>query len=816
MLEQTRRDVAYAVRLLLKTPTFTLIATLTLAMGVSLLTAVFTQVNAVFLTRLSVERPEELRLLSWSSPRRAFAGPRLTQRIWDQWIAEGHHIESFSYAAYRNLADNESGFASVACWRRGLSVRSAQYGRVSVQFVSGTYFNTVGASALVGRVLTVNDDRPGTSIVPAVVSHSFWLRALGGDPKVLETPIDLDRVQFVIVGVMPSTFYGVALASAPDLMVPFASQPRAADDWHGCNLIARVSPGVSDEQARSRSEALVRQAIVASVPRDPYEPPRVWLSSAEYGDDDFRRATSRSLGFLLAATALVFFVACANVAGLLLARGSARHKEMATRLALGASRGRIVRLLLTEGLVLSIAGLGVGIAATFLLVPVLPQVLAQFGGETGAQTVALTPNLRVLGFAVALGLLNGLLFGLAPALVVTRLTPLEITRPSQGFIRATFGSGKVAVTMQVALSMTLLISAGLCVRTMINLRAVPLGFDPSGLIFVTLNTDGQPPDFLDQMLSRLSTLPSVVSASASQYPLFGEADRSLPLCVPGFLTNEPAHRFVDGDQVSPGHFATWRVPIRSGREFQSDDVGRRVVVVNDAFAARFYPGQNAVGQTLGYGPNCTGTEQTIVGVTASATDNPRTAGTPAIYVPYRRHVGFVTFAVRTDGDSSAVVAAIRAVLIDRGSSLRGDITTGVDYRDQATARERMLTSLLTAFSTIGLLLSVMGIYGALAYIATRRTHEIGIRIALGAASANVVRLVARESLIPVWIGIVVGVAAASGATRWIDSILFGVAPTDVPTIVVATAVFGVTAAMAAVIPSIRASRIDPVRALRSE
>ena len=812
-LEHLRRDVSLAIRLAVRYRGFSVAAVLTLAVGIGATTAIFAQANAIFLTPLPVDRPQDLRILSWTSPRRAFANGRLMQRIWDQWLAEGHHIETFLYAAFRQIADHDSGFADVACWRRG-STNSVIYGPLTLQYVSAGYFSTVGVRAQLGRVLDSQDQASGPAAA-VVISHRFWRRAFGSDSNIVGRTLDLEPGRFVIVGVTPPGFFGVALAAAPDITAPLAVQPaRPPDDWLGCNIVARVGSNVGEEQARARTEALVVQSILAAPPREAYDPPRVWLTNAEHGDDDLRRVITPSLRLLMTITAAVFLVACTNVAGLFLARSGSRSRELATRLAVGATSSRLVQQLLTEYFLVSMIGVALGIALTYAAMPILPRLMMTFIGRDGL-AIEPSPDARVLGFAVALGLLNGLVFGLIPAWVTVRRHARLAARASATGLTPRATASRLLLATQVGVSMVLLVAAGLCVRSLVNLRAVPLGYEPRGLVFVTLNATPEQTGYVGAMLERLRGLPGVRSATASQYPLFAVAERSLPLCVPDFISDDPNHRFVDGDQVAPRFFETWGIDLLEGRDFEPTDATRRHVIVNRSFASTFYPNGGALGRTLGYGPKCTGFEQTIIGIVADSTNQPRDTGRPMVYAPYRRNVGFATFAVRVD-DTTAFIPTLRTTLLENQSSLRGEISTGVAYRDRQTSRERLVTGFLTLFGAVGLLLSCVGLYGALAYTVSKRRSELGVRLALGAARGAIIRLVMRESVLPVASGIAVAVALSTMVAPLVQEMLFEVSTLDPLAIVGAVTILVATASLASALPAVRASRIDPAVVLRHE
>ena len=540
-LERLAQDLRYAARSLRGSPAFTLVAVLTLALGIGANTTIFTALNAVFLTKLPVRQPDRLRQLSWSSRKRAFGGKSLMQPLYDAYfLNKGETISNFSYPVYRNLRDKATSFSDVACERS----------TGAMTFVSGNFFRTVGLDAILGRTFTPDDDRPGAPPA-AVISYGFWQGAFGGDPQALSRTIARDQngralsTALTIVGILPQDYFGINPASAgariytprqPAALQPAAVANALTDDrnWTACDtVIARLRPGVFDEQARAESETLVAQAILANPPDQPYELPRITLTNLDRGQDALRKAASLPLLILTCTTGVILLIACANIAGLLLARGTARRKEIATRLALGAARSRIVRQLLTESLVLSAIGAIAGIAIAYVASPWLPRLLTQQNSFAfSGLGVTIRPDARVAGFSSLLAVLTALLFGLAPALHATRLDLLAMMKTAAPARRRFhFTGGKTMLAVQVALSVLLLMGAGLFIRTLLNLRAVSMGYQPTGLLYFVVDNGGKGVGTIDEVIGRLKGVPGVTSATASMWPLFTSApDTSASLC----------------------------------------------------------------------------------------------------------------------------------------------------------------------------------------------------------------------------------------------------------------------------------------------
>jgi predicted permease len=571
-------------------------------------------------------------------------------------------------------------------------------------------------------------------------------------------------------------------------------------------IFGRLRPGVADDGARSETEALLRDAIDDTPPSRPYAPPEVALVSGARG-----LARSDDLPFSLvlgSAVGFVLLVACANVAGLLVARATGRRHEIGTRLALGAGRWRLIRQLLTETIVLSLLGGAAGAAMAF--------ILSDSVTESG---------LEILAFATLLTLGTGIAFGLAPALAATRISLLATLKKASAEIDGARSlGGKTLVAMQVAVSLVLLIGAGLFFQTLFNLTAQPMGFSPENLLVFRVDPSlngyerEEILDFFETALARIELLPGVESASLSRWGMLTFASSGERVCVPGM---EPG--FAATHSVAPRFLETMGVPLRAGRDFTWADRENTpsVAVVNDAFSRRYFEGENPIGRTvqIGCGPDAEGYETEIVGVAGDAKyTNLRGPAPATLFIPYRQSSErWMTFAVRTTGNPAPMIPAIREAIasIDPNLALY-DMASQAEWIDLNVARERRLARLIAVFAGVSLLLGAIGIYGTLAHLVARRTSEIGLRMALGAPSYRMAWMVVYQSLPPVGIGIGVGLLAAFGATGLVESMLYGVSSSDPATIVLAVLCLLFVAAFAAFLPARRAARVEPLVALRHE
>ena len=841
------RDVRHAVRLWTRNPGFAAVAILTIGIGVGATTSLMAQMQAVFWTALPVTAPEQLRLLAWTAPRYPY--------VWLPNVIRGPRVDdadtfaSFSYAAYTAMRDGSRSFADLACWAdlgEARPVVLGEHGFGALQFVSGNYFRTLGVPAQLGRTIEPNDDLPDAAARVAMISDAFWARVFGRDPDVTRRTLRLNGQTFAIVGVMPRGFFGMDPAVSPDVMVPIGATQIAAATvnpirnariWTLCRVVGRLAPGVTEAQASLDVEQWVAQAIAAEPPPEPYDAPRVVLLAGGHGLSTLRDAASTPLIVLLTVVAVLLIATCANIAGLLLARGSSREKELATRIALGAPRSRVIRQLVTESLVLSLAGGVAGVAIAYALAGFAPALLTQFlptlFGADRALTMSADPDARVLLCSLLVTLSTGLLFGILPAWRAARVdlistikstaaSGMRLTRPT---------AGQAMVLVETALAVVLLIGAGLFFRTIANLRGVEMGFQPEGILYARVEprSGGLPPaqrgPFFESAVKRLEALPGVVSASAAaDAPLGGAVQVGMAavgvVCVPdGKGGYQRGSASVNG--VLPGYFGALGVPLHAGRDFTWTDNSPGVpttTIVNESFVRRYLPGISPVDQVIRSGLDCDKqfVEIRIVGVVAD-TSGLRTAAEPAMYWSLRGFAGPVTLVLRTRTDPAAMVSTVRRAMTE----LNADIPTFseatlVDLRERQLRRERLLSDLLALFGAATVIVCCLGIYGMLSYSVARRRAELSIRLAIGAQPRAIVRMVIRESLLPVAAGIALGCAVALMAARWVESLLFGVSARDPLTFAASAIAFLIVAAMAALLPARTASRVDPVLALRGQ
>lgn len=852
-LERLWLDARLAVRLWARTPGFSAIAIATIGLGVGASTALVGQVKAVFWTPLPVTQPQDLRLVAWTSPRHPFVnGPNVMA---GPPVNGADTFGTFSYPAYLDMRNGASAFADVACWADLGEARPVILGELgfgTAQFVSGNYFRTLGVRAALGRTIQP-DDEPLNGWSPVVmISHRFWQRTFGGAPDVISRTLRLNGRTFAIVGVMPAGFFGMDPAVSPDLVVPIGAVEVAAATqnplqnrglWNPCRVVARVEPGRGDEEARTDLERVLATSIAAAPPPEPYDPPRIWLVSAAYGLSTLRDGTATPLFVLLVVVGGLLLAACANIAGLLLARGSARAREIATRLALGASRARIVRQLITESLVLSFAGGVLGLVLAYWFSGAGGALLSQFMptlfGADRALDLASMLDGRLLAFGVGLALVSGLLFGALPAIRATRLDLIAVIKENarSGLPRFGLTGGQAMVTAQTALAIFLLVGAGLFLRTLTNLRSADLGFRADGLLYARIEprsgglVQAERRQFFEDAVARLRALPGVLSAAASGVaPMGGNisvgiGSGSYPICPAAALRQSTGPDLVAFNSVTPGYFQTMGVPLVGGRDFVPGDSsvlgpgqsGVLALVVNEAFARAYFPGMSAVGQNVSGGTNCAKPfgNLSIVGVVRDSRADLRTEAAPTMFLPLGGFGGPVTLIVRTAGDPASLIPTVRRAMTEMNANTPTFSEAPVtDLVERRLRRERLLSALLTVFAGVTMFICCLGIYGMLAYAVERRRQEISVRMAIGAQTSDVVRLMVRESLVPVAAGVVAGAALSIGANRWLAQLLYGVSTYDPLTLVAASALFLLVAVAAAALPSRAAARVNPVLALR--
>ena len=834
-------DLRYAWRGLRKAPVFTAVAVLSIALGIGANTAVFTLLDQVLLRLLPVAKPEELVLVTAQGA-----------QYGSGW-GDGNEL---SYPRYAALRDQNDVFTGMLCrfpymFHVSFAGRTE---RVDGEIVSGTFFPVLGVGAHLGRTFDAGEDRIPNGHPVAVLSYAYWKSRFGGDPTVIGQPLTVSNVAMTIVGVSREGFDGVNQGSAAQIFVPIMmsgrfvpfADPLGDRRMRWLNVFARLRPGVTPEQAAaalqpfyaSQLEMEVTEAAftrASATDRANFLKGTVAVTPAGQGRSDLRRELSSPLWVLMAMVGCVLLIACANVANLLLARASARQREMAVRLAIGATRARILQQLLIESLLLAalggVAGLGIATwGADFLL--------GFFRDPDSVLTVSAKPDLRVLAFTLVVSLATGLLFGLMPALQAARPALAATLKNEAGAVAG--GSSvrlrKALVISQVALSLLLLIGAGLFIRSLHNLMRVNPGYDTTHLISFSVHPrmngyEGvRSKQFAKTMLERIQRLPGVASAGFSGVSLLTGGSWNSTMTIEGDAARPGDRVVTHNNPISPGYFTTMGMKIVAGRDFDARDEKMEalprnappaVVIVNQTFVKRYLGDRNPLGVRIGFGRDPgTPTPIEIVGVVSDAKYRSlRNETEPQAFFAYLASpdVGGFTMYVRTQTAADAMFPALRRVVQEIDPNLPLYEMQTFDTRiERSLSNERLIASLSTAFGVMATLLAMIGLYGVMAYTVARRTREIGIRIALGALSRDIAGMILRDVTLLVAAGLAIGLPAAWALGRYVENQLFGITPADPATMAVAVAVLASVAALAGLIPARRAARINPIRALRYE
>ena len=827
LFDELRGDVAYAVRLLRTSPAFTIVALLSLALGIGANTAIFSLIDTVLVKTLPVQDPQQLFFVDNSGGKSGgSSGP--------------------PYPCFERLRDHNrflSGIAAFSERQFKVSIDGVPE-RVRGQYASGSYFDLLGVRAIHGRLLTPADDaepgRGGPDGPVAVISDAFWTRRFARDPSVLGKNIQVGTEWVTIVGVTPPGFFGLQVGMPLDITVPMMLSDglQSKQSWW-LSVIARIAPGATVEQARADLESLwdayMTEVGMPRGKRDYFS--GVVLVPAAKGANALRRDYSEPLLIVMGIVGVVLLIGCANVANLLLARATARQNEIAIRLAIGASRGRLIRQLLTEGVVLVSLGAASGLLFARWGASFLVAVLAG-----PAQRVVLEPHfdLRVLGFTAGVSIATALLFSLAPAL---RATDVDAAKPGS-VVRSTPQNrlGRALVVVQVALSVLLLCGAALFVRTLHNLNGVASGFDHDGILTmqVEATVPGRtvpprtPAEFRADharlgaiwrgFVERVHQVPGVSSAAvaAGMSPLSGRI-RGVKIAIDGPTPGPEKDRGIRINQVTDRYFETTGIRLLAGRSFTPRDQSGslRVAILNETAARGYFDTESPLGRKVSFPGQRVADPFEIVGIVADARyQDLRTADKPMVYVPLEQAIDPITNAVlsvRGEGDVMRLVPSIRASVAE---TVPGGFVSGIATIEQqvkmSLVRERMLALLATFFAGLALLLACIGLYGVMAYRVVRRTREIGIRIAIGARQQSVVWMMVREMLLLVTIGAALGTLASLGVNHFVAAQLFGVTPRDPAAIAIALSVLGCVTLIAGYVPARHASRIDPVKALRAE
>ncbi len=822
------RDLRYGVRMLRKNPGFTFVAVLTLAMGIGANMAIFQLIDAVRLRTLPVKAPQELAEVRLADMKGAVGGfarsPSVTNLIWEQ------------------IRERQQAFSGIFAWGTD-SVNLAPGGEARparLLYVSGDFFKTLGVKAALGRLFTATDDQRGCGAPGLLISHAFWQREYGGDANVIGRKLTLADRQFEIIGVTPANFFGMEVGRSFDLALLICANAlvRGNNNWLDSpiwwlTVTGRLKSGWSPEQATAQTQAISPGLFEAALPVN-YPPAYVkdYLGSnliavpAGAGVSQLREKYEQSLWLLLAIAGSVLLVACANLANLLLARASAREREIAVRQALGASRGWLIRQLLVESLLLAAAGaaLGAGLAQA------LSRFLVAFL-STSADPVFLdlTPDWRVLGFAAGLAVLTCLLFGLAPAIRATRMEPGAVMKAGgRGMTagRDRFSLRRALVVAQVALSLVLVAGALLFSRSLGKLLTVDTGFRQEGVlialvIFQRLNL---PPDrvpaFKDELLGRIRAIPGVESAAITHIiPLHGWGRAKV--WMDGADAWQGKNTILS--RVGPDYFKTLQIPLLAGREFDARDRAGapKVAIVNEAFTRTFLNGASPVGQRFRIEAMAGEEPETLYEIVGLVRDTKygdlREEFVPIAYNAVAQDPGSgpgSQFLIRSRLPQAETVAAVKRILNEINPAITVNFQGFKTMIEATILRERLMATLSGFFGLLALLLACIGLYGILSYGVASRTNEIGIRMALGARARDVRWLILREALLLVMIGVAVGLPIIFAVTRLASTLLFGLTPTDPVSLLCAALLMLAVALVAGYLPSRRATRIDPMVALR--
>jgi len=832
-MDSLLKDLRYGIRSLLKRPGFTLIAVLTLALGIGANTAIFSVVNATLLLPMPVADPDRL-----------------------VYVFNGPAGSVFSYPDYAALRDQNNVFDGLIAWGGiGASLNSNdQTDLVNGAIVTGNFFDVIGVRAQLGRVFSTDDDKTPGGHPVVVISQGLWRGRFAGDPNIVGRQLLLNGNSFTVIGVLPAGFNGLQLGPIRDLYVPMMMQatmrpPRAGysgemnpdllqtrgNRW--LFSVGRLKPGVAPEQAQA-SLALIAKQLAETYQVD--QGRGVSVSAFSEGDNPSNRQQLSSIArLLMGVVGIVLLIACANVANLLLARSSARTKEIAVRLAIGATRWRIVRQLLTEGVLLAT----LGGAAGLLLAWWATRYLTAVPPPTGALPInpQFTIDRRVLLFTLGLSLLAGVIFGLAPALRASRpsLIPALKDDAAAFFERTRILSMRnLLVVTQVALSVVLLITAGLFLRSLRHAQTIDPGFDAERIVSLPLNinllryTSTQGRQFYRQVLERVEAVPGVESASLARVAVVTGGSSVRSLLIEGRAGSGNQFRSegggaasgdaesVSSNVVGPRYFQTMGIGLLQGRDFNSQDSEdhSKVVIVNEAFVRKHFPSEDALGKRLSFG-GPQGPWREIVGVVrTSKYFSLGEAPTPVAYLPLaQNHETGMTLHVRTTVDPATIAGSIRNEVqaLEKNLPLGNPETMSVRVANSLYAA-RMGAILLAIFGGLALLLASIGLYGVMAFAVSRRTRELGIRVALGARPGDVFRLVLRQGMTLVVAGLVVGLCVAAMVTRLLAAFLYGVSTRDTFTFIAIPVLLTLVALLACYVPARRATKVDPLTALRYE
>jgi macrolide transport system ATP-binding/permease protein len=843
--EQFLQDLRYALRMIARQPLFAAMAVLSLALGIGANTAIYSFMDAILLRALPVRDPDSLVVLNWRSKDR----PAVVHSLNGSNFRDpktGYTSGNFPFPAYEHLRANSPLFSSIFAFKEAGRLNLLIRGRADLansQFVSGEYFGALGVPPAAGRLIDSADDRAGAPPV-VVLGFRYAQRFFGDIPGALGQAILINNVPFTVAGVAPPEFFGVDPGGPQDLYLPMhtsllldppsqgnPNRKYIESTYYWSDMMGRLRPGVSMAQAQAAIAPVFRQYVEGTAVNDKERAdlPALYLQEGAGGLDFLRRRYSRPLYVLMAMVALILVIACANIANLLLARSTARRREMALRLSLGAARLRLVRQLLTESTLLAALGGLLGVAFASWGIRALTLLIGN--GREGF-TLHANLNWRVLAVTIALSFVTGLLFGLAPAVQSTRVdlnAALRQTRAGEPRLRwgAWFrvSPNQVLVVSQIAISLLLLVAAGLFVRTLNNLNSISLGFNGERVLLFSVNARqaGYQNDglvrFYDDLQARLALIPGVRDVTLSNFALVSGSLNMTGVTLPGFTGKNPGTSSLN---VGPGFFTTMQIPILLGREVDQRDVrrGAAVAVVNEVFARTYFSGENPIGRHFGLGGSAP-VDLEIIGVSRTARYHTLKQDIPPVaYIPYSqsiRNLGQMTYEVRAAGEPHSLAGAVRQAVQQADARVPvSNVGTQAERIGQTISQERTFATLCSCFAVLAVLIACVGLYGTMAYSVARRTNEIGLRMALGAERPGVVWMVLREVLVMAAVGMGIGLPVALAASRVLENFLFQMKPNDPLALAAAAATLLAAAVLAGYGPARRASRVDPWTALRDE
>jgi predicted permease len=818
------QDIRYGLRQLRKSPGFTAVAVISLALGIGANTAIFSLINGVLFKSLPVRDPHELRVINWACFELSvghFSGS--TNRNKSGRLYSG----SFPYPTYCDFRDQATGFSEVFAFSELGNVTVVANGTAFTAdglMVSGNFFKGYGAQTLIGRPILPRDDRSDAEPV-AVITYRAWERRFGLDPNVLGRTVTLNKSGLTVVGVLPRRYAGPLAGDQADFYVPMAAQPQlksgyplASRDHWWLQIMGRLSPKASEAQARASLEVLFDQTLAVSTSK--LKQPSILLEDGSRGPLMQRKWAAQPLFVLQGVVGLVLLIACANMAGMLLARGTARQHEMMVRAAIGAGRWRLIRQSLVESLILSLAAAACALViSSWLKTGIMNFITASIGNIHFNMAL----DARVLLFTLGAAVATTLLFGFLPALRVSRVNltcGLQSAR-LQGASRARLG--KVLVVMQVALSLLLVAGTGLLVRSLLNLKNVDPGFDTENLLVFRLNAGDagyngtERTEYYDTIGRSIAGIPGVDSVAFSNTSLLAGNISSFGFSLPGRPANPDQNLQANVLTVSEAFFNTMGIPLLRGRAFAGTDTqtSTRVMIVNNAFVHTFFSDENPLGHYVKMGKN----EYQIIGVCGNTKyHNVRSEIAPTMYHSYRQAPsGSVSFEVRTILPELSLAPAVRKVVagIDESIPIQ-ELTTQTDLFNRSIVMERLSTALCSSLALLAVVLACIGLYGLLAYDVAQRIGEIGVRMALGARPTDVAWPILRQAMLLATIGVAIAMPVTLALSKTMRSVVYGIKPHDPFTMIGAAVLMIAVAALAAWIPARRAAKIDPMEALRYE